>query len=248
MNSNTISEITGVSVRTLHHYDAIGLLCPVRNCENGYREYTDEDIDKLQQILFFKECGFSLQKIKELLNRPDFDRAEAFALQKKYLLHEKKRIDTMLKTLEASLGNMKGEISMSQKDKFNGFDFTKNPYEEEARQLWGDAAVDKSKYHINSLSDKEKSSLANDMDSLFSSLAKVREEQPNSKTAQEEIGKMYNYFNSNLGYHYTPEAFAGLGQMYVDDERFTKNIDKYGDGLSKFLAEAMKIYAQNLKE
>lgn len=244
MKANEVSEIAGISVRTLHHYDAMGILCPGRNPENGYREYTAEDMDKLQQILFFKECGFPLAKIKELLSRPDFDRAKAFEIQKKYLLHEKKRIEFMLKTLEKSIQNMKGELEMSEKEKFNGFDFTNNPYEEEARKLWGDEKVDQSNAYIASLSNEEQQSIAKGMDDLFINLAKVRMEPPGSETAQKAIDTMYSHFNANFGYQYSLEAFAGVGQLYIADERFTKNVDKYGEGLSKFLAESMAIYAE----
>ena len=138
MNTNEVAAITGVSVRTLHHYDRISLLSPRRNPDNGYRDYTDEDIDLLQQILFFKECGFLLARIKEFMASPDFDREHAFELQRNYLLQEQRRIGLMLMTLEQSIKSMKGEIMMSLKDKFSGFDFTDNRYEEEARQLRGD--------------------------------------------------------------------------------------------------------------
>jgi len=88
------------------------------------------------RYFFFKECGFPLKKIKELLSKPDFDREKAFELQKKYLLHEKNRIESMLITLEKSIENMKGKTKMSSNEKFAGFDFSNNPYEEEARSLW----------------------------------------------------------------------------------------------------------------
>lgn len=247
MNTREVAKITRISVRTLHHYDTISILSPGRNPENGYRDYTDDDLDRLQQILFFKECGFSLSQIKELLNSPDFDREKAFELQRKYLSHEKMRIESMLETLDKSLKNIKGEIKMSQKDKFNGFDFTKNPYEDEARRLWGDEAVEQNRRHIASLSEEEQNKIAKGMDDLFRSLAEIRQESADSKTAQEAMDRMFRHFNSNFGNKYTPEAFAGVGQLYITDERFTENVDKYGEGLSKFLAEAMKIYAERQK-
>ncbi len=247
MNAKKVAKITGVSVRTLHHYDTIEILSPGRNPENGYREYSDEDMDRLQQILFFKECGFSLVQIKELLSSPSFDREKAFDLQKKYLLQEQRRIEIMLETLEKSVQNMKGRVTMSIKDKFHGFDFTNNPYEDEARRLWGDKAVDQSNAHIKSLSQNEQEAIAKGMDALFTDLAKIRKEAPDSATAQAAMAKMYSHFNSNFGFRYSLEAFAGVGQMYVTDERFTENVDKYGDGLSKFLSEAMKIYAESQK-
>lgn len=245
MTIHEVSKLTGVSVRTLHHYDSIALLSPQRNRENGYRAYDDGDLDRLQQILFLKECGFSLLKIKGLLNRSDFDRAKAFSLQRKYLLHEQNRINTMLETLEKSIKHLKGDLPMSQKDKFAGFDLTNNPYEAEARQLWGDEAVEKSNVHIASLSPEEQGSLANSMDALFSDLATLVHEAPNAPAVQTAMENMYQYFNRNFGYHYSLEAFAGLGELYVADPRFTENIDRYAPGLSAFLCKAMKCYADD---
>lgn len=245
MNTKEVAKLTGISVRTLHHYDAIGLLRPDRNKENGYRKYSEEDMDRLQQILFFRKCGFPLDKIQKLLNNPSFNREEAFQVQKKYLLYEKKRIETMLDTLERSMKSMKGEITMSLNEKFGGFDMDNNPYEEEARRLWGDEAIDKSNAHISSMTATEKESIAKGMDDLFTELSTIRTENPNSDTAQKAMEKMYQHFNKNFGYQYTLEAFAGVGQLYITDKRFTENIDKYGEGLSEFLAEAMKIYVES---
>lgn len=245
MNTNEVACLTGVSVRTLHHYDKIGLLCPYRNPDNGYREYSERDLDLLQQILFFKECGFSLAKIQKLLSNPSYDREKVFALQKKYLLHEKKRIDTMLNTLEKTMKSSKGEITMTPKEKFNGFDLSYNPYEEEARSLWGNEAVDRSKDHFAAMSSDEQTAIAKGMDDLFIELAAIRMEDPDSEMVQTAMDKMYRYFNTNFGCQYSLEAFKGLGQLYISDARFTKNIDKYGKGLSGFLFEAMHIYAEN---
>ena len=240
MNAKDVAAMTGVSVRTLHHYDQIGLLCPQRNDNNRYREYTDANLDKLQQIMFFKECGFSLKKIKDLLNSPDFDKSQAFAIQEKYLMHEKKRIKLMLNTLHKTMKAEKGEFIMSQKDKFKGFDLNHNPYEAEVRERWGDDAAN----HLNTLSKEEKSVISGAMSDIFTELAQLRYEQPESQIVQAAMEKMYCFFNKNFGYQYSMEAFAGLGRMYVEDERFTKNIDQFGDGLAKFLAEAMEQYSK----
>lgn len=244
MNTREIAELTGVSVRTLHHYDEIGLLRPKRNEMNGYREYSERDLDLLQQILLFKACGFSLAKIQKILCNPSFDRSAAFLLQRKSLLYEKQRIETMLETLDNSMKAAKGEIIMNQKDMFNGFDMSDNPYEEEARKLWGDETVDNSTAYIKGLSSQEQEKISDGLDGLFTGLAEIRGEAPGSDIAQQAIARMYEHFNKNFGYHYSLEAFAALGQMYVDDIRFTKNIDKYGEGLSQFLADAMKLFAE----
>lgn len=245
MLTHVVSELSGVSVRTLHHYDNIGLLRPSRRTENGYRDYSDRDLDRLQQILLFRACGFSLENIQTLLDSPSFDRKKAFLLQKKMLVHEKERIDAMLATLEKSMQSMKGEISMSSEEKFKGFDFSQNPYEEEARRLWGEVTVEKSKARIKSLSKEEKEGVADQMDALFCELSALRAEAPDSEAAQMAMERMFQYFNENFGNIYTPEMFAGLGKMYVCDSRFVENIDKYGDGLAAFLEKAMSVYAEN---
>lgn len=246
MNSKEVAVLTGVSVRALHHYDEIGLLCPARNPGNGYRDYAQADLDQLQQILFFKACGFPLKSIQALLQNPAFDRARAFALQKKYLLHEKEKINRMLTTLEKSMQALKGEIEMSQQEKFSGFDFSANPYEEEARQLWGDEAVDRSNRQLEELTDGEKEKLAGSMEEMLQRLARLIGD-PASEAAQQGMAEYFRFLNGNFGYQYTPDAFAGLGQLYVADERFQKNIDRYGEGLSSFLAQAMGIFAEEQK-
>lgn len=242
MNPNEVAALAGVSVRTLHHYDRIGLLCPSRNADNGYRAYSGEDLDLLQQILFFRECGFSLAQIQAMLQSPAFDRDQAFALQKNWLLHERDRIDAMLRTLEQTMRASKGERSMTPQEKFAGFDLTGNPYEDEARRLWGDETVDQSNAKLAALTPDGRNEVAAGMHALFTELAALRGEAPESAVAQAAMEKMYRTFNQNFA-SYTPQAFAGLGQLYVSDERFTKNIDRYGEGLSQFLARAMAIYA-----
>lgn len=243
MNPREVAALTGVSVRTLHHYDQIGLLKPGRNPENGYRAYAPEDLDLLQQILFFKACGFSLANIQTLLKSPTFDREQAFALQRKALLHEKKRIETMLQTLDQTRRAWKGERTMTPEEKFKGFDLSDNPYEAEARSRWGDEAVEQSNRKLAALTPDGKQAAADRMDALFTELAALRRESPESEAAQAAVGELYRYFNQTFA-SYTPEAFAGLGQLYITDERFTRNIDRYGDGLSQFLADAMAAFAR----
>lgn len=244
MNAKEVAATTGVSVRTLHHYDRIGLLCPKRNEMNDYREYTETDLDKLQQILFFKECGFPLKGIKDLLNSPTFDKNQAFIIQEKYLLYEKQRIETMLNTLHKTMKAAKGELTMSQKEKFAGFDFNENPYMKEAQERWGNDAV----AHINTMSTEEKVNTADKMNALFARLAEIRNELPESQIVQKEMHKMYQFFNESFGYQYSLEAFAGIGHLYVEDERFTKNINQFGTGLAEFLSKAMEVYAKSRKE
>lgn len=242
MKVKEVADLTGISVRTLHHYDEIGLLVPDEVTESGYRIYSSENLETLQQILFFKELGFPLKKINEIISSPTFDRKEALELHRKMLLEKRKRLDQMIETVEKTIQHTKGELEMSQKEKFEGFDFSHNPYEEEARKLYGDKAVDEANQKAAGMT-QDMQERFND---LYRRLADVRHTAPDSKEVQEAIGEWYillNEFGS-----YSLDAFKGLGQLYIDDERFTKNIDKFGEGLAVFMRDAMAVYADTRKK
>ncbi|MGP4039226.1 MerR family transcriptional regulator [Gracilibacillus sp. D59] len=242
MQVKEVAVLTGISVRTLHHYDEIGLLSPAKSVENGYRIYSDEDLATLQQILFFRALDFPLKKIKEIMSSSYYNRLEALEMQRKMLLDKQKNINTMLETIEKTIQNEKGDYHMSKEEKFQGFDFSNNPYEEEARQRWGDKKVDEANQNVKNMT-KE---LQEEMNQIYKELAAIRHVDPTSKEAQQTIKKWYDFLNDHFT-SYSPEAFQGLGMMYVQDERFTKNIDQFGDGLAKFMSEAMDAFANNQK-
>lgn len=244
MRVKEVADLVGISVRTLHHYDEIGLLTPDQITDSGYRLYSDSNLEMLQQILFFRELGLPLKRIHELINDPSFDRQEALELHRTMLLDKRSRLDTMLATIDKTIQHMKGEIQMSNKEKFEGFDFGHNPYEQEARERWGDEAVDKANTKLRGLSKEEQAGMTQEMAAIYEKLAALRNASPESEEAQSAIGEWYRFLNS-MGHFYSLEAFKGLGQMYVDDVRFTNNIDKFGDGLAAFMRDAMAVYADN---
>lgn len=246
MRVKEVAELVGISVRTLHHYDEIGLLSPDQISESGYRLYSDENLEMLQQIIFFKELGFPLKKIKEIINSPSFNREEALELHRKMLVEKQSRLEKMIQTVEKTIQHMKGEIKMSNKEKFEGFDFSKNPYEKEARERWGDQAVDDSNAKIGKMTKEEQEKMGNDMNAVYRKLADLREGSPESEESQEAIKEWFVLLNQ-FG-TYSLDAFKGLGQMYVADDRFTKNIDKFGEGLAQFMCDAMGIYADRNKK
>ena len=194
------------------------------------------------QILFFRELDFPLKKIKEIINSPSFDRHEALVLHRKMLLEKRNRLDSMLKTIDKTIQYLKGEIEMTNKEKFAGFDFSHNPYEQEARERWGDAAVDHANAKLTSMSADEKQEVSAEITAIYQQLASLRHGSPASVEAQAAIRAWYNLLNANFG-HYSLDTFKALGQMYVDDERFTKNIDKFGEGLAIFMRDAMVVFA-----
>lgn len=242
MKVKEVADLVGISVRTLHHYDEIGLLIPEETTGAGYRVYSDENIETLQQILFFKELGFPLKQIKNIMDRPSFDRQEALELQRNLLLEKRERLDQMIETIEKTIQHTKGERNMSHQEKFEGFDFSHNPYEQEAREKWGNPAVDQANEKVSEMTafDQEK------FNAIFHNLAALRHLSPDSDEAQKGIHVWYEFLNK-LG-SYSLEAFKGLGQMYVADDRFTKSLDQFGEGLAVFMRDAMAIYAEKRKE
>ncbi|GGC98700.1 MerR family transcriptional regulator [Thalassobacillus devorans] len=239
MRVKEVADLVGISVRTLHHYDEIGLLKPDTTTDAGYRVYSDANLETLQQILFFKEVDFPLKRIKATLEDPSFNREEALEMHRKMLLEKRRRLDQVINTVEKTLQHWKGDIGMTAEDKFKGFDFSHNPYELEARERWGDKAVDEAHEKAKGMSEAKQEEL----NELYRGLAAIRDKDPASNEAQETIAKWYVFLNE-IG-SYSLEAFKGLGQMYIVDERFTKNIDQFGDGLAQFMADAMAVYADN---
>lgn len=243
MKVKEVADLVGISVRTLHHYDEIGLLAPEQWTESGYRIYSERNLELLQQILFFRELGFPLKKIKEIVSSPTFDRVEALQLHQRMLLEKRRHLDQLITTVQQTIKHAKGEIQMTHKEKFAGFDFSTNPYEQEARERWGDQAVDESNAKLGRMSNQQQAALGEEMNDIYRSLAELRHDDPASEAAQAAIKRWYELLNK-MG-SYSLEAFRGLGQMYVDDTRFTQNIDKFGDGLALFMRDAMGIYADN---
>lgn len=237
-----VADVVGISVRTLHYYDEIGLLIPDDTTKSGYRLYSERNLEQLQQILFFRQLGFPLKEIKAMLESPTFNQVEALQMHRDILLEKRKNIDELIQTIDKTIKHSKGEIEMTAKEKFQGFHFDNNAYEKEARARWGDQAVDASNKKLSALSKNEKRDMEAAFSDIFMELAKIRHQPPESNEAQEAIEVWWTYLNK-IG-DYSLEAFKGLGEMYVSDERFTNNIDAYGNGLAQFMCDAMRIYAE----
>ncbi|NGZ74373.1 MerR family transcriptional regulator [Saccharibacillus sp. VR-M41] len=245
MKVKEVSNLAGVSVRTLHHYDELGLLRPEAVSESGYRLYSDGDLERLQQILFFRELGFPLREIGRMLDNPAFDRLEALELQRRMLQEKLKHTRRMIANIDRSILHAKGEMEMTNEQRFEGIDFTNDPYEQEARERWGDAAIDESKRRLadRTRTPELHAELQQEWDERMRAMADARHEDPSSPKAQQLMEEWYAFLGNFGTYSY--EAFAGLGQMYVQDERFARNLDRYGEGLAAFMSEAMGVYARN---
>ena len=229
-----VSRITGVSVRTLHHYDAIGLLRPTQVTESGYRLYDDAALQRLQTILFFRELEFPLQEIKDILDTPNFDPREALADQIHLLELRKQHLENLI--THARKIHKTGVIDLN----FKPFDKTEvDAYAAEAKAKWG---------NTETYAECEKKNPGQQQaDGLMAVLAEfgaVKNADPASAEVQEKVAKLQNYISRNY-YNCTGPILSGLGQMYVADERFKANIDQAGgEGTAAFVSKAIEIYCK----
>ena len=237
MQIKEFAEFTGVSVRTLHYYDEIGLLKPFCVDKNtGYRFYDENSLLRMQEILFYRELDFSLKDIAEILSSENYDKAKALAEQKKLLILKKERLERLISAIDDVT---KGENVMNA---FDNSEF-KN-YKAEVQEKWGNTDTykeytDKTKKYSNKNWQNMTDGL-NDILAKFSVCMKKGNE-PDSDDAQSLVEMLQNHITDTC-YTCTKEILAGLGQMYVYDERFKNNIDKNGDGTAEFISNAIAIY------
>ena len=236
------AELVGVSVRTLHYYDEIGLLNPsFVDEQNGYRFYDERSLERMQEILFYRELDFSLKSIAEILASPNYDKQKALAEQKRLLTLKKDRLERLIAALEQA---EKGEIMMSAFDN-SEYETACQQYEDEAKQRWGDTTAYKESQAKTASYSKDKwRDILNGMNGVFVEFAECKNcgERTDSETAQRLVKKLQD-ITANF-YHCTDDILAGLGQMYVCDERFKNNIDKNGEGTTEFVSEAVKFYCK----
>lgn len=239
MQIKEFAQFTGVSVRTLHYYDEIGLLPPAYvDQHTGYRYYDEESLLRMQEILFYRELDFSLKSIGEILSSPDYDKTKALNEQKNLLMLKKERLERLILAVD---GAMKGENVMCA---FDNSEFEN--YKAEAQERWG--KTDAYKEHAEKTKDYSKdkwNNLAEEMNDLMAEFAVSMKNglQPDSPEVQNQVKMLQNHITANY-YHCTNEILAGLGQMYVADERFKNNIDKHGDGTAEFIREGIEIYCK----
>lgn len=237
---NEVSKLTGVSVRTLHHYDAIGLLKPTKITDAGYRLYDDASLERLQNILLFRELQFPLKEIGAILDSPGFAPKEALKQQIKLLELKRARLDALIDfAREIQEG---GENKMN----FNAFDRTEiDQYAEEVKERWG--ATEAYNEYVQKAKGKTRKELdmtADELRNLFAELGSLRQLAPDEKEVQEKVRELQEFISANY-YNCTTDILSGLGQMYVSDERFKKNIDELGgEGTAEFVRQAISIYVQ----
>ena len=241
MQIKEFAKLTGVSVRTLHYYDEIGLLKPALvDAQNGYRFYDENSLLRMQEILFYRELDFPLKSILEILSSPDYDKQKAFSEQRKLLELKKKRLERIIDALD---GATKGKITMTAFDN-SDYETARKQYEVEAKQLWGETGAYKEHAEKTAKYTKDKWQAVNDgLMVIFTKFAEcmINEHTTDSDEAQALVIELKDYITENY-YTCTNQILAGLGQMYVADERFKVGIDKHNPGTAEFVREAIEIY------
>ncbi len=238
MTVNDVSKLTGVSVRTLQYYDRIGLLKPNAYTESGYRLYDDAALERLQQILLFKELEFSLKEIGSIIDAPDFDRNKALEQQIELLTMKKEHLENLIDFARGI--KLLGVRRMD----FTVFDTNKiDEYAERAKEQWGKTdAYKEFEEKSKDLTDKDQQNMANELMQLFTEFGQMISADPSDEKVQLQVKKLQDYITEHF-YNCTNEILGGLGKMYSGGGEFTENIDRAGGkGTAEFVTKAIEFY------
>lgn len=242
-----LGKLAGISARALRYYDEIGILKPAKINPSGYRIYGEEEVDRLQQIMFYRELGVGLKAIKEILASPDYDIIKALKGHREKLIEKRKRLDLIIQNIEKTISMKEGGKTMCDKEKFEGFkkkliDENEKKYGKEIREKYGEEQVEKSNAKLLNMT-KDEYDKARELEiTLFETLkAAVKTGDPAGELAQ-KAADIHRRWLCYFWDSYTKEAHAGLAQMYVDDKRFFEYYDNAAPGAAVFLRDAIRIY------
>ena len=251
-NISQLSKLSGVSARTLRYYDEINLLHPSRTNEAGYRFYGDKEVNLLQQILFYRERGLSLEKIRFILYDENFDMLKALNEHLTELENRRERLSKLIDTVKDTIASVKGEFIMRDSEKFEAFkkdivDQYEKLYGEEAREKYGDSEVDMAVNKVLSLSKEDYEKFQTLGKKVMEALkaAVISKASPESETGR-SVASLHKEW---LGYSwkdYTEQKHKGVVSLYVQDERFKKYYDREQDGCADFLLAAVDFLAEKL--
>ena len=242
-----VADLSGTSVRALHHYEALGLLAPARQ-PNGYRAYTSADLARLQQILLYRACGMELADIGRMLDSPTFDTRTALEQHLTTLLAHKKDLETLIATVRKTISSLEGATTMTDKERFEGLkraaiSANESTYGREARDRYGDATVDAANAKLEAMSEKE----WNDMNELEEAIieqlkAAIATGDPESDAARDLAAMHASWIRMHWGAGtYSPAAHRVLAQGYLADDRFRAYYDeRAGEGATEFLVDALE--------
>ena len=239
-----VSEISGVSVRTLHHYDSIGLLSPKKD-ENGYRHYSEEDLTYLQTILYYKYLGFSLKEIESLLQQNEETLIQHLQKQLILMKKEKEKLLTLIDTLEKTIMSTERKIGMKIEDKFKGFSVSDNEnYKNEAIQKYGEKV-------INEAEEKQigkEDIVAEGFNRIFFTYAaNIEKGIPANDSRNVTLAKELHQHMCQYAFDCTIDVFSSIGFGYAKNEEFRTNLDKYGKGVGQYACDAIQQYVAEVR-
>lgn len=244
-----VARLTGISVRTLHHYDAVGLLPPSGRSAAGYRLYDQADLERLQQILFFKELGFGLRDIARIMTDPRFERRHALETQRALLAAKADRLAAVRAALDAALEAAEKGQAMNADDLFGVFgDFDPSEYDDEARRRWsGTDAYAESARRTAAYGKADWRAIKTEADEITAAFAAAFDGglDPGGPPVQAIVERHWRHLERWF-YTPTPELFAGLGDLYANDPRFARNVAAGHDGLAANRRAAMRDYARSI--
>lgn len=233
-----LAQLAGVSVRTLHHYDQIGLLKPAGRSQGGYRLYQQAQLYQLQQILLFKELDFSLPQIRQMLSEPNFDLRASLRQQQQWIRERQLQLDTLQQTLSHTLASLEHEEMSKTTQLFDGF--SDKALREEAVSRWGDE-VKQSQASWDAKTSSDQQALQAQGEALAQQFAALRHLPAETREVQQLAQAQHSWLNA---FSPCPAArLPMLGEMYVHDERFKAYYDRFGVGTAEFVRDALVIYA-----
>src|SRR5512133_946297 len=231
-----LSDLAGVTPRTLHHYDQIGLLKPSRVGDNGYRYYGEESVLRLQQILFYRELDIPLDDIKKIMGRRDFDVLGALQSHKDALQKQMTRLNRLINTVENTINHLKGNTTMSDKAYFEGFsEEEQEKYAAEAEQIYDPETVRESNRKWKAYSPAKKESIMAEGKSIYTDMIAAMSKGADSPEVQANVKR----WRKHMDYFWTPtlDQLQARANGYSDDPRFKANFDKMHPQLAEFMRE-----------
>ena len=240
-----LAKLAGVSVRTLHHYDHIGLLRPSSRTPAGYRLYQRDDLLRLQQILFFKELDFSLAEIRDILDDPDFDEVKALEDHRQLLEQRSKRIALLINTIDKTLTRLTEDtMPLTDAELYEGFtDEEIQEMKREVKERYDPEVVKISNRNVQNMSKSQFQDVKEEGENIAREMAELMGQDVASPEVQALIAR-HHALNEQF-YPTSAEVYRGLGQMYTQDDRFRAYYDKYRPDLADFMAAAMAYYAEH---